>query len=234
MMASLAGHSILPDLYSAMQHPDHYLKVVNVTFAVCMTYFVTVAALGYHMYGDKTRSEIELNFGAGWGRFSQLVILLLVICKFGGFMNALSLAVEVASNPICVLPRAAPIPHLTPAPQHTNTPYLPPLSPLPCLSSSHNLLPCRGIWLDSAAMPRSCGCTQRHGHTQMDSLNASPGAGTVEATEPLPHFPRGPRAAGQVSDLDIEHWQRIPRTQSLWPNGMLPIRGYSSLAKGRW
>ena len=94
VMASFAGHTVLPDLYSSMATPSEYSTVVNVTFLVCNAYFIVIATLGYRMYGNGTLPEIELNFGDAWGFGSQLVVVLLVLFKFGGFMHVFAMTVQ--------------------------------------------------------------------------------------------------------------------------------------------
>ena len=103
VMASFAGHAVLPDLYSSMANRCEYSTVVNVTFLICNVYFVVIATLGYRMYGDGTLPEIELNFGDAWGSGSQLVVMLLVLFKFGGFMHVFAMTLQ--DNILAVLPQ---------------------------------------------------------------------------------------------------------------------------------
>ena len=94
-----------------MSSPETYPRVVDIAYCVCIVMYVSIAVLGYLMYGDTTRPEITLNIiaQAGQGnmmiatiaRLSTVLIIVSPITKFGLTINPIALMLEEA-----ILPRA--------------------------------------------------------------------------------------------------------------------------------
>ncbi|KAJ3086870.1 hypothetical protein HK102_012309 [Quaeritorhiza haematococci] len=61
IMAGFAGHSVLPNIYRDMREPQHYPKMVDLTYVVVAAIYIVIAASGYIMFGDATMQEITQN-----------------------------------------------------------------------------------------------------------------------------------------------------------------------------
>lgn len=56
-----SGHGIFPNIYSSLKQPNQYSSVLFTCFAICTAMFGLVAAMGYTMFGESTRSQFTLN-----------------------------------------------------------------------------------------------------------------------------------------------------------------------------
>ena len=105
VMVGFAGHACFPSIRCSMSQPEQFGRVLNWSYAACFTVYMSVASLGYLMYGTLTQKEITLNI-VGDDNASKTVkniaivatVLIVVnpITKFGLTMNPISLMVEEA------------------------------------------------------------------------------------------------------------------------------------------
>ncbi|EFJ14266.1 hypothetical protein SELMODRAFT_181183 [Selaginella moellendorffii] len=56
-----SGHAVFPNIYTSMKNKSRYNRVLTISFVLCAGLFGAVAAMGYKMFGDKTRSQVTLN-----------------------------------------------------------------------------------------------------------------------------------------------------------------------------
>ncbi|KAI9013338.1 transmembrane amino acid transporter protein-domain-containing protein [Gaertneriomyces semiglobifer] len=59
--AGFDGHAVIPSLYRDMLKPTEFPRCVNKTYAVVTVVYLSVAAVGYRMFGEGVLSEITLN-----------------------------------------------------------------------------------------------------------------------------------------------------------------------------
>ncbi|KAJ3047108.1 hypothetical protein HK097_000229 [Rhizophlyctis rosea] len=64
VMAGFAGHAVLPNIYLDMKDKSRYPFVLNVSFCIALTLYLTVAVAGYLMFGQQTLQEITMNLAA--------------------------------------------------------------------------------------------------------------------------------------------------------------------------
>lgn len=57
-MAPWGGHSIVPAVYKDMRHPQKYNKALKYTYSICYGIALTLAVLGYIMFGDTILPEV--------------------------------------------------------------------------------------------------------------------------------------------------------------------------------
>jgi vesicular inhibitory amino acid transporter len=60
-LAPWGGHSVFPAIYKDMRHPQKYQRAVKYTYIFTYGLDMTMAVLGYLMFGDRTRDEITAN-----------------------------------------------------------------------------------------------------------------------------------------------------------------------------
>jgi len=60
-MSPWGGHSVFPNIYRDMRHPNKYHKAVNVTYIFTFLVDLGMAVVGLLMFGDWTRDEITSN-----------------------------------------------------------------------------------------------------------------------------------------------------------------------------
>lgn len=60
-MAPWGGHSVFPAIYKDMRHPQKYGRAVKHTYIFTYGLDLSMAVLGYLMFGDKVRDEITSN-----------------------------------------------------------------------------------------------------------------------------------------------------------------------------
>lgn len=59
IMAGFAGHAVFPTIYRDMKNPKQYKQMVNYTYIVTASVYMTVAASGYAMFGSGTMQEVK-------------------------------------------------------------------------------------------------------------------------------------------------------------------------------
>ena len=109
IMVGFAGHACFPSILNSMSKPELYPRVLDISFAVCMTFYFLIAATGYLMYGEATEAEITLNIvkdGAhGIGsvnlisRIATILIVINPLTKFSLVLNPVCLMAEEAVMP---------------------------------------------------------------------------------------------------------------------------------------
>ncbi|KAJ4517880.1 hypothetical protein HRR83_004135 [Exophiala dermatitidis] len=60
-MAPWGGHSIFPAVYKDMRHPQKYSKALAYTYSITYSLALSIAAVGYVMFGDGVLTEITSN-----------------------------------------------------------------------------------------------------------------------------------------------------------------------------
>lgn len=60
-MAPWGGHSVFPAVYKDMRHPQKYGKALKYTYTFTYGLDLTMAVLGYLMFGDHVRDEVTSN-----------------------------------------------------------------------------------------------------------------------------------------------------------------------------
>ncbi|EXJ79792.1 hypothetical protein A1O3_08077 [Capronia epimyces CBS 606.96] len=60
-MAPWGGHSVFPAIYKDMRHPQKYGRAVKNTYIFTYGLDISMAVLGYLMFGDKVRDEVTSN-----------------------------------------------------------------------------------------------------------------------------------------------------------------------------
>ncbi|XP_058219703.1 amino acid transporter AVT1I-like [Rhododendron vialii] len=60
-----AGHPVVPSVYTSMQDPYQFSKVLLSGFTVTTITYLSMAIVGYLMYGDTVESQITLNLPTG-------------------------------------------------------------------------------------------------------------------------------------------------------------------------
>ncbi|KIX10570.1 uncharacterized protein Z518_01654 [Rhinocladiella mackenziei CBS 650.93] len=60
-MAPWGGHSVFPAIYKDMRHPQKYDRAVKYTYLFTYGLDLSMAVLGYLMFGDKVRDEVTSN-----------------------------------------------------------------------------------------------------------------------------------------------------------------------------
>lgn len=65
IMAGFAGHAVFPTIYRDMKSPKQFNKMVNYTYIVTASVYMTVAACGYYMFGSETMQEVRKGIEVG-------------------------------------------------------------------------------------------------------------------------------------------------------------------------
>ncbi|OCT54638.1 Vacuolar amino acid transporter [Cladophialophora carrionii] len=60
-MAPWGGHSVFPAIYKDMRHPQKYGRALKYTYIFTYGLDLSMAVLGYLMFGDKVRDEVTAN-----------------------------------------------------------------------------------------------------------------------------------------------------------------------------
>ncbi|GBB94132.1 hypothetical protein RclHR1_00230010 [Rhizophagus clarus] len=99
--AGFTGHAVFPSLYRDMAKPESYNSMVNYSYLIASSIYITVAASGYLMFGSTTMEEITLNIMSTPG-FSVLlnsfVIWMIVInplSKYPLMLTPINISIEV-------------------------------------------------------------------------------------------------------------------------------------------
>ncbi|KAI0200511.1 transmembrane amino acid transporter [Astrocystis sublimbata] len=78
LMSPWGGHSVFPNIYRDMRHPQKYTKAVGYTFSFTLLVDASVAIVGLLMFGDGVRDEITANILGTTGYPNALNILLVI------------------------------------------------------------------------------------------------------------------------------------------------------------
>ncbi|KAK0591777.1 hypothetical protein LWI29_007874 [Acer saccharum] len=55
------AHAVFPPIYKSMRKKNQFPKVLLINFVICTITYVTMAALGYLIYGQNVQSQVTLN-----------------------------------------------------------------------------------------------------------------------------------------------------------------------------
>ncbi|KNC75641.1 hypothetical protein SARC_11837 [Sphaeroforma arctica JP610] len=95
VMVGFAGHACLPSIYESMSTPQDYDRMLNITWIVLSTVYLSVAVVGYLMYGNDTEDMITKNLEKGWAATMTVVLIVInPMTKFGLTINPIALASE--------------------------------------------------------------------------------------------------------------------------------------------
>ncbi|KAJ3315999.1 hypothetical protein HDV04_000207 [Boothiomyces sp. JEL0838] len=61
LMAGFCGHSVFPQIYHDMRHPEKYNKLLNYSYLIVVFIYGFVGVIGYLMFGADTKDEITQN-----------------------------------------------------------------------------------------------------------------------------------------------------------------------------
>ncbi|RQM06447.1 hypothetical protein DH86_00002293 [Scytalidium sp. 3C] len=78
LMSPWGGHSVFPNLYRDMRHPQKFKKAVKVTFSFTYILDCTTAVVGILMFGEDVRDEITANI-VGNSSYPQAMSILVAI-----------------------------------------------------------------------------------------------------------------------------------------------------------
>lgn len=78
IMAPWGGHSIFPAIYKDMRHPRKYGRAVRSTYIFTYGLDLTMAVLGYLMFGEQVRDEITANI-LNSNSYPHIIRLLMVV-----------------------------------------------------------------------------------------------------------------------------------------------------------
>jgi len=96
IMVGYAGHAVFPSLYTGMQDTKMYRTVLNITYLVVGGVYISLAVLGYLMYGQDTLQEVTLNLSKT-SALSKVALWLIVInpaTKFALTLHPVAISVE--------------------------------------------------------------------------------------------------------------------------------------------
>lgn len=78
-----AGHSVFPSVQDAMEHPEKFPAVLNVSFLIIATLCSFLGLAGYYMYGSGVLDVVTFNMRAGKMKMlCAAMILVNPIAKF--------------------------------------------------------------------------------------------------------------------------------------------------------
>ncbi|KAH7569289.1 hypothetical protein JRO89_XS06G0138400 [Xanthoceras sorbifolium] len=55
------AHAVFPPIYNSMRKKSQFSKVLLISFVICTITYLTMATLGYLMYGQNVQSQVTLN-----------------------------------------------------------------------------------------------------------------------------------------------------------------------------
>jgi len=78
-MAPWGGHSVFPAIYKDMRHPHKYGRALKYTYIFTYGLDVSMAVVGYLMFGDRVRDEITSNILRSTAYPHALSMLMIVL-----------------------------------------------------------------------------------------------------------------------------------------------------------
>ncbi|CAH9088841.1 unnamed protein product [Cuscuta epithymum] len=90
------AHPVFPTLYTSMENPRQFSKVLLVCFLVCTISYASMAILGYLMFGSEVLSQVTLNlpFGKLSSKVAIFTTLINPIAKYALMVKPLVNATE--------------------------------------------------------------------------------------------------------------------------------------------
>jgi amino acid permease len=101
LMAGFAGHTVFPSIYRDMDQPNNLSSMANVSYAITLASYVTMAMSGYLMFGGQVKQEITQNIAQvpEYPRLLNMLtlytFLLIPLTKYSLNLNPLFLVVEL-------------------------------------------------------------------------------------------------------------------------------------------
>lgn len=79
-MAPWGGHSVFPAIYKDMRHPQKYAQALKYTYIFTYGLDLSMAVLGYLMFGDKVRDEVTSNIlrSTAYPHVLSIIIVILI------------------------------------------------------------------------------------------------------------------------------------------------------------
>ncbi|MCJ1307562.1 hypothetical protein MMC25_001209 [Agyrium rufum] len=80
LMSPWGGHSVFPNVYRDMRHPQKYNRSLRYTFGFTLFIDLTMAIIGLLMFGEEVRDELTSNIlgGEGYPRGISIAILVMI------------------------------------------------------------------------------------------------------------------------------------------------------------
>ncbi|KAI9742033.1 MAG: hypothetical protein M1834_000422 [Cirrosporium novae-zelandiae] len=80
LMSPWGGHSVFPNLYRDMRHPQKYGRAVKTTYTFTYLLDLSMAVAGLLMFGDSVRDEVTANLllTIGYPQATKFIIIILV------------------------------------------------------------------------------------------------------------------------------------------------------------
>ncbi|XP_019072519.1 amino acid transporter AVT1I isoform X2 [Vitis vinifera] len=94
-IVSFGGHPVIPSIYMSMRDSCQFSKVLVFSFILATLNYMTIAILGYLMYGDGIESEITLNLPTKVsGRVAIYTTLLIPVTRYSLLVAPIATAIE--------------------------------------------------------------------------------------------------------------------------------------------
>ncbi|KAJ9673031.1 hypothetical protein PVL29_026350 [Vitis rotundifolia] len=95
-IVSFGGHPVIPSIYTSMRDSCQFSKVLVFSFVLATLNYMTIAILGYLMYGDGVESEITLNLPTSKvsGRVAIYTTLLIPVTRYSLVVTPIATAIE--------------------------------------------------------------------------------------------------------------------------------------------
>ncbi|KAI8988235.1 transmembrane amino acid transporter protein-domain-containing protein [Mycotypha africana] len=101
IMSGFAGHAVFPSIYRDMEDPKAYNRMVNLTYIVTAGIYVTMAVIGYLMFGKDAMEEITQNltqipeYSQLLNKFAIWLLVMTPVSKYGLMTQPLNLTCEL-------------------------------------------------------------------------------------------------------------------------------------------
>ena len=81
IMAPWGGHSVFPNIYRDMRHPWYYGRSLKYIFTFVTSTDISMAVIGYLMFGTEIKDEVTTNIlqaGDRYSKWSEILVLVLI------------------------------------------------------------------------------------------------------------------------------------------------------------
>ena len=94
-----SGHAIVPSIYSSMQRPQDFEKMIDVTFIIVGMACIAVGVSGYYMFGDAVLDQVTLSLeqNSSAGLVMKILTWMIILTSFSKYiltMYPLALGME--------------------------------------------------------------------------------------------------------------------------------------------
>ncbi|XP_034678077.1 amino acid transporter AVT1I-like isoform X2 [Vitis riparia] len=95
-IVSFGGHPVIPPIYVSMRDRYQFSKVLLFSFVLATLTYMSMAIVGYLMYGDRVESEITLNLPTGKvsARIAIYTTLVIPIARYALVVTPIATAIE--------------------------------------------------------------------------------------------------------------------------------------------